>query len=101
MNIQSPDMIAASNYMSYRGLVTNGSEQRPDMKSQVYATMSDESVAADSGVFEAHHKEICRTYSGNSVGSLWLDLFSSFYHWSTICLVIQIHNDVSHYAVLV
>ena len=74
---QLPDANAnQSNYMSYRGLVTNGGggETKRKLGGQVYSTVSDESVAADSGVFEAAsngHKNVERTDSGNSVGSLW------------------------------
>eukprot|EP00794_Sanderia_malayensis_P007374 gene7374-8194_t len=70
---QGSDPQIFANYMSYRGLVTNGSDQRRKLGGQVYATVSDESVAADSGVFEGtnDHKIIGRTDSANSVGSLW------------------------------
>ena len=53
--------------------MANGLEPKRNLRGQVYATVSDESVAADSGVFEASngHKEINRTDSGNSVGSVW------------------------------
>ncbi len=70
INTQSCDN---ANYMSYRGLVTNGVDPKRKLGGQVYATVSDESVAADSGVFEAsnEHSKIGRTDSGNSVGSLW------------------------------
>lgn len=63
-----------SGYMSYRGLITNGVvDQKRGLRGQFYATASDESVAADSGVFEAAniHKGIGRTDSGNSAGSPW------------------------------
>jgi len=60
-------------YMSYRGLITNGITEKRGLRGQFYATASDESVAADSGVFEAAnlHRSIGRMSSGNSGGSLW------------------------------
>ena len=83
----------SSSYMSYRGLIT---EQKRSLKGQFYATASDESVAADSGVFEAAnlHKLIDRTDSGNSTGSYWyvvfilLFLFVVFILFVLCCLVL-------------
>ena len=88
ISINNPDF--TSSYMSYRGLVTNGvNDQKRGLRGQFYATASDESVAADSGVFEAAniHKGIDRTDSGNSASSLWYvsSLFDSIAF--LLCLV--------------
>ena len=62
-------------YMSYRGLSFStgavAGEPHHGLNRQVYQTASDESMAADSGVFEAsnEHRKIGRKDSTNSGGS--------------------------------
>lgn len=90
-------MDLSSSYMSYRGLVTNGvMDPKRGLKGQFYATASDESVAADSGVFEAAnvHKSIDRTDSGNSVGSYWYVVICSVRNLNVLKIELIMNRSV-------